>query len=307
MPTAGTVLPSNIALVAGDLDDYGAWHDDPAVRPGLVPACDGRRLAALPARPLGLGRAVRLDLGFRRGLGLGAVPLRHLGLRASTAGPGFPARPTSTGARPWSTSPNTTAASPGVRSRPPRSATRRPSLGFRSGNWSLVFSIGGAPSTTRQRPLLRGAAVQQRRRQQTVYVNNVRYQCVQHQPHDDQPQRLRDQLPFRAAQRPDGGRDHGLGEAFGGRGEYQPAPRVATAFFAQGRGIGAPQRGRPRSPVRLSPAHRRGVHPTRTFLPATGPDPGLRAAPDVPRAAAPARGPGRPAARASVPPDICER
>ena len=58
------------------------------VRPCLVPARGRCRLAALPARPLGLGRSVRLDVGIERGLGLGAVPLRDLGGRLGRLGLG---------------------------------------------------------------------------------------------------------------------------------------------------------------------------------------------------------------------------
>src|SRR5438876_6131201 len=50
-----------------------------AIWRGLVPAVGAERLGPLPRRPMGLGRAVGLELGRRRALGLCAVPLRPVG------------------------------------------------------------------------------------------------------------------------------------------------------------------------------------------------------------------------------------
>jgi hypothetical protein len=54
------------------------------LRPRLAPARERRqqlqRLGALPLRPLALGQPLRLDVGAGRAVGLGAVPLRALGL-----------------------------------------------------------------------------------------------------------------------------------------------------------------------------------------------------------------------------------
>ena len=69
-------------------------------------------------------------------------------------------------------------------------------------------------------------------------------------------------------------------EAFGGRGEYQPAPRVATAYFTQGRGTGAPERGAApvAGPIGVRPTAE-AYTPSRRFLPATRPDPAFEQRP----------------------------
>ena len=52
---------------------------DARLRPGVVPARGPRRLGALSRRPLGVGRAVGLDVDRRGAVGLRAVPLRTVG------------------------------------------------------------------------------------------------------------------------------------------------------------------------------------------------------------------------------------
>ena len=54
------------------------------IRPRVAAAVRRARLGAVSLRPLGLGRAVGLDLDRRRALGLRALPLRPLGVRASS-------------------------------------------------------------------------------------------------------------------------------------------------------------------------------------------------------------------------------
>ena len=63
-----------------DLDQYGAWRTIPRLRRGLGASRRRRRLGAVPLRPLGLGRALGLDLDRRRALGIRALPLRTVGL-----------------------------------------------------------------------------------------------------------------------------------------------------------------------------------------------------------------------------------
>ena len=62
-----------------DLDANGTWRVDAELRQRLDAEPRGRRLDALPRRPLGLGRPLGLDLGRRRALGLRRVALRPLG------------------------------------------------------------------------------------------------------------------------------------------------------------------------------------------------------------------------------------
>ncbi len=68
-------LPEVVAPYAGELDNYGAWYYQTEI--GHV----WRPYVAAGWRPYN-DAAVRMDLGGRRALGLGAVPLRPLGLHA---------------------------------------------------------------------------------------------------------------------------------------------------------------------------------------------------------------------------------
>ncbi len=60
---------------AGDLDPYGSWSDVPDYGPVWIPRVDAGWATAWP---LGLGALLRMDVGFLRSLGLGAVSLRTL-------------------------------------------------------------------------------------------------------------------------------------------------------------------------------------------------------------------------------------
>ena len=62
---------------AEDMDPYGSWTQRAGIRQRLASE-RWTRLGALPVRPLGLGGLVWLDLGERRPLGLGSLPLRPL-------------------------------------------------------------------------------------------------------------------------------------------------------------------------------------------------------------------------------------
>ncbi len=67
-----------------ELDTYGDWVAEPSLRHRLGAARGAGRLGAVPLRPLALGRAVGLELGRRRTLGLCAVPLWPLGVARRT-------------------------------------------------------------------------------------------------------------------------------------------------------------------------------------------------------------------------------
>ena len=72
--------------VAGvdDLDRYGDWHEEPRYGRVWGPRDVGRRLVAVQHRPLGLRSVLRVDVGRRRAVGLGAVSLRPVGPRRRT-------------------------------------------------------------------------------------------------------------------------------------------------------------------------------------------------------------------------------
>ena len=118
-------LPSNIALVSGDLGDYGSWRDDPQYGHVWCP-----RVTDADWRPYQHGHWVWVEpFGWTwvsTSPGAGRRTTTAPGWRRPTAGPGCPARRTSTGALRWLISPSTMGMWPGARSRPPRSTTRRP-------------------------------------------------------------------------------------------------------------------------------------------------------------------------------------
>ena len=63
-----------------DLDAYGTWQTTPDLRRDLGADLGARGLGALSLRTLGVDRALGLDLGGRRSLGLRSLPLWPLGL-----------------------------------------------------------------------------------------------------------------------------------------------------------------------------------------------------------------------------------
>ena len=67
------------ALVAGNLDDYGQWRDDPPTATSGCPP--NRRPGGLTMPATGSGWNRSAGPGWGRAVGLGAVPLRHLGPR----------------------------------------------------------------------------------------------------------------------------------------------------------------------------------------------------------------------------------
>ena len=61
------------------LDAYGDWRTTPDYGPVWYPRAGSRRLGAVSRRPLGVGRAMGLDVDRRGAVGLRAVPLWTLG------------------------------------------------------------------------------------------------------------------------------------------------------------------------------------------------------------------------------------
>ena len=69
-----------------DLDDNGSWIVMAGYGPVWAPHACGPGLGAVPVRPMGLGRAVGMDLDRRCPLGFRAVPLRSMGIPRRTLG-----------------------------------------------------------------------------------------------------------------------------------------------------------------------------------------------------------------------------
>ena len=138
--------PNAYQQFESQLAPYGAWEDVPVVRPRLGAVAVGGRLrlhAVRDRRQLDRQR-VRLDLGQRLGLGLGAVPLRPLdGDAAATAGAGSRARP---GARRGSTGAGAAATSAGRRwGRAASSSGRRAACARRGASPSPGSSARASP------------------------------------------------------------------------------------------------------------------------------------------------------------------
>ena len=76
MPPPPPYAPPVVQQMSGvnELSAYGSWSIGSELWGSVVPLCS-RRLGALPGRPLGLCRALGLDLGGFRALGLRPVPL----------------------------------------------------------------------------------------------------------------------------------------------------------------------------------------------------------------------------------------
>ncbi len=276
---SGDRLPANIALVAGDLNDYGAWHDDarygsvwcPAVSDGgWRPYQHGHWTWVEPFgwtwvsseawgwAPYHYGTWVDEPYGWAWVPG----PARQYWCPAVVHFSEYD------GAVGWvPLCPSEVRYPPALR------------LGYRGSDWSLAFSIGGAAvyypyndSYCTARPFnnvvvnnvtyisnvtniynnnatssnqidIRNTTAVNR----NVYLNNTRF------------------IPFNA--RNAAGVTTASVAAFGGRGEYQALPRATTAFFVRGRSIGAPTAGAapfagPISARRTAMA----FTPSRTFL-----------------------------------------
>lgn len=241
-------LPSNIALVADDLDSYGSWHDDPQYGWVWAP-----RVVEADWRPYRAGHWTWVEpFGWTwvSNENWGWAPYHYgswvhqpygwvwcPGPSVQYWSPGVVSFTENAGVMAWCP------LAPGEVRYPSRLA-----LGFRNGNWSAFFSIGGAavyyPTSTRYcepRPF------------RNVYVNRVTY--VNHVTnvtnvynvtnitvnHNTYLTNARF-VPSNA--RWQGGTQVAV-SSFGGRGLYQPAPGGAQSIFARGQVISAPVSGHP--------------------------------------------------------------
>ena len=266
-------LPANIALVSGDLNDSGSWRDDPRYGHVWCPRVDDADW-----RPYQHGHWVWVDpFGWTwvSSEAWGWAPYHYGTWVDESYGWAWVPGPAHqywcpavvhfseyNGAVAWCP------LAPAEVHYPP--AHR---LGFRSGGWSPNFSIGGCavyyPANDRYcepRPFNNVVV------NKTVYVNNVtnvyniNRTTINRNVHETN-------YHFVPGNAQTAGVTTASEEAFGGRGEYQPAPRVATAYFTQGRGTGAPERGAApvAGPIGVRPTAE-AYTPSRRFLPATRPD-----------------------------------
>ena len=276
-PTAASYLPSNIALVSGDLGDYGSWRDDPQYGHVWCP-----RVVDTDWRPYQHGHWVWVDpFGWTwvSSEAWGWAPYHYGTWVDASSGwawvPG-PAHqywcPAVVHFSEYEGNVAWCPLAPAEVRYPPAL-----SLGFRSGGWSLNFSIGGCavyyPASDHYcEPRPFNNVVVNR----TVYVNNVTNVTNVYNINRTTINRNVYETNYHFVPRnaQTAGATTASAAAFGGRGEYRPAPRVATAYFAPGRSIGAPERGAApvAGPIAVRPTAE-AFTPSRTFLPASHPAP----------------------------------
>ena len=246
--TVSPHLPSNIALVADDLEEDGAWHND-----GQYGWVWAPRNVNADWRPYRAGRWTWVEpfgwtwVSTER---WGWAPYHYGTWVHQSYGWAWCPGPAT---QYWSPGVVSFTESAGVMAWCPLAPheVRYPSrlaLGFRNGNWSTFFSIGGAavyyPSNDRYcdpRPF------------RNVYVNRVTY--INHVTNVTNVYNVNNITVNRNTYltnarfvpgnaRWQGGTQVAVG-AFGGHGVYQPAVGGAQSIFARGRVIGGPVSGHP--------------------------------------------------------------
>ena len=292
---SGQRLPSDIALVAGNLDDYGQWHHDSRYGDVWVPSVQDTDW-----RPYQHGHWVWVEpFGWTwvSSEAWGWAPYHYGTWVDEPYGWGWVPGPVH---QYWCPAVVHLSEYNGNIAWCPLAPAevRYPSIlsiGFRSGDWAANFSIGGCAvyypsggSYCEPRPF-RNVIVNR-----TVYVNNVtnitNNSAVYLHPHTSINRNVyvtNNQFV------PQNARSAGVTTAsvaaFGGQGTYQAAPRVSTAYFSQGRSIGAPRASAApfSGPIAARPTAE-AFTPSRTFLPSVRPTAGVLERPMV-RAALPAR------------------
>lgn len=266
-------LPSNIALVAGDLNTYGVWYNDPAY--GWVWSPSG---VDTDWRPYMQGHWVSVSP-----FGWTWVADESWGWAPYHYGTWIHARH----GWAWVPGPANQYWCPAVVSFSEYngriawvplapSEVRYPSalsIGFRNGNWSMFFSIGGAavyypqdshycmPRAWNNRAVnhfLRGknvsniynntTLISNRNQNRNVYITNNRF------------------IPINAK---GAGATSATVDEFGGRGRYRAEARAADSIFTHGRGIGAPPMG---AQPKAGPIAAKRFAPARTETPSVHPD-----------------------------------
>ena len=275
---SGRRLPPNIALVAGNLEGYGVWHDDPRYGAVWCPA-----VAYTDWRPYQHGHWVWVEpFGWTwvSTEAWGWAPYHYGTWVSEPYGwawvPG-PARQywcpavvhfsEYQGAVAWCP------LAPAEVHYPPLL-----SIGFRSGGWSLSFSIGGAAvyyphdaNSCEPRPFNNVVV------NRTTYVKNVTNitnTTVINNTTVNRNVYLQNAAFVPLNARNAAGVTSASAAAFGGRGEYQAQPRSASAFFVRGRSIGAPAVGAApvAGPSSVLPTAL-GMTATRRYSPAVRPAP----------------------------------
>jgi len=281
---SGDRLPANIALVAGDLGDYGVWHDDTRYGQVWCPA-----VSDADWRPYQHGNWTWVEpFGWTwvSSESWGWAPYHYGTWVSEPYGwawvPGPARQPWCPAVVHFSEYGGAVAWAPLA----PSEVRYPPSLGYGGGGgWSLSFSIGRAAvyypyndSYCTARPFnnvtvnrvtyinnvtnvyntgvygggrtdIRNTTAVNR----NVFLNNTRF------------------IPFNA--RNAAGVTTASLAAFGGRGEYQAQPRSGSSFFLRGRSIGAPAAGAApfAGPISARPTAM-AFTPSRTFLSGARPD-----------------------------------
>ena len=279
---SGDRLPANIDLVAGDLGDYGVWHDDSRYGQVWCPA-----VADAGWRPYQHGTWTWVEpFGWTwvSSEAWGWAPYHYGTWVSEPYGwawvPG-PAR------QPWCPAVVHFSEYGGAVAWAPLapSEVRYSSLGYgRGGGWSLSFAIGQAAvyypynDSYCEARSFNNVTVNQ-----VTYVNNVTnvYNINNGWGHPDRRNTsavnrnvfLSDTrfIPFNA--RNAAGVTTASLAAFGGRGEYQAQPRSGSSFFLRGRSVGAPAAGAApfAGPISARPTAM-AFTPSRTFLSGARPD-----------------------------------
>ncbi len=227
-------LPSNIALVSGDLDRYGTWHDDPSYGHVWCPS-----VQVVGWRPYAYGHWVWVNpfgwtwvsnepwgwapyhygAWIRRPYGWAWVP----GPAAQYWCPAVVNFTYYNGSVAWCPLAPAEVRYPAALS-----------IGFRSGNWSLFFSIGRAavyyPATATYcvaRPF------------NTVYVNHVTNITNVYNTYVNRTTVVNNRFVPINATRAAGSSSATL-QAFTAHGVYHPIPRGQTVLFARGQSFAPP-------------------------------------------------------------------
>ena len=277
---SGDRLPSDIALVAGDLDDYGSWHDDARYGAVWCPA-----VSEAGWRPYQHGHWTWVEpFGWTwvSGESWGWAPYHYGTWVNEPYGwawvPGPARQYWCPAVVHFSEYNGSIAWAPLCPSEVRYPSERR--LGYRGEDWSLLFSIGRAAvyypyndSYCEARPFDNVVV------NRVTYVNNVTNIYNINNVNNGSRTDIRNTtinrntyfggtqfVPFNA--RNAAGVTTATVASFGGRGEYQAAPRTASAFFLRGRSIGAPAAGSApvAGPISARPTAM-AFTPSRDFLP----------------------------------------
>jgi hypothetical protein len=261
-------LPANVALVADDLDQYGSWHNDGQYGWVWVP-----RNVDPDWRPYRAGHWTWVEpFGWTwvSTESWGWAPYHYGAWVHQPYGWGWVPGPTT---QYWSPGVVSFTENAGVVAWCPLAPAEvhyptRLALGFRNGNWSAFFSIGGAavyyPANERYcepRPFRNGYVNQVTyvtRVTNVTNVYNVNNITVNHNTYLTNARFVPSNARWQ-------GGTQVQAQAFGGRAVYQPAPGGAQSIFARGQVIAGPAAGRPVAGPQSVRVTAQSLTPNRTY------------------------------------------